>query len=93
MTRAGILKSLFQLVVFTFAIDPAAALTQESGGTVSVSDITLSSDTVGIGDLIDLSLVIDLAPGTIVFLPDSLDTSDFESFGQVQWDRRFASRQ
>ena len=85
MTRAGILKSLFQLVVFTFAIDPAAALTQESGGTVSVSDITLSSDTVGIGDLIDLSLVIDLAPGTIVFLPDSLDTSDFESFGQVQW--------
>ena len=85
MTRAGVLKPLFQLVVFTFAIGPAAALTQESGGTVSVSDITLSRDTVEIGDLIDLSLVIDLAPGTIVFLPDSLDTSDFESFGRVQW--------
>jgi len=85
MTRERVLRSFLRPVLLMVALGPGDALAQDAGGTVSVSGITLSSDTVGIGDLIDLSLVIDLAPGTIVFLPDSLDTSDFESFGPVHW--------
>ena len=90
MTRKRILRSVLRPVLVAVALGPGGALAQDAGGTVSVSGITLSSDTVGIGDLIDLSLVIDLAPGTIVFLPDSLDTSDFESFGPVRWNSESA---
>ena len=64
---------------------PGSVLAQEGGSTVSVSEITLSGDTVGIGDLVDLSFVVDMAPGTIMFMPDSLDSSDFESFEPVRW--------
>ena len=52
-----------------FALSPAAAHAQANNGAVSVSEITLSHDTVSIGDLVDLSFVIDMAPGTIVFVP------------------------
>jgi hypothetical protein len=52
---------------------------------VSLSEISLSADTVGIGDLVDLSFVIDMPPGMVAFLPDSLDASNFESFESVRW--------
>ncbi|MGB1655951.1 MAG: hypothetical protein ACPHQP_00455 [Longimicrobiales bacterium] len=80
--RTAPLTSLLTTVLLLTA---APALAQETGATVSVSAITLSHDTVGIGDLVDLSFVIDMAPGTIVFVPDSLDSSDFESFESVRW--------
>lgn len=64
---------------------PGSVLAQEGGSIVSVSGIRLSGDTVGIGDLVDLSFVVDMAPGTIMFMPDSLDSSDFESFEPVRW--------
>ncbi len=73
------------LLATTLLMVAEPALAQATGGTVSVSGIALSHDTVGIGDLVDLSFVIDLAPGTIVFVPDSLDSSDFESFESVRW--------
>lgn len=72
------------LLVFA-SLAPAPAAAQDTGSTVSVSDIVLSADTVEIGDLVDLSFVLDLAPGTIAFLPDSLEASDLESFEPVAW--------
>ena len=69
----------------TLLLSPGQALGQDGGGTVSVSSLALSHDTVGIGDLVDLSFVVDMAPGTIVFVPDSLDSSAFESFAPVRW--------
>ena len=66
-------------------LSPIQTFGQDRGGTVSVSSLTLSHDTVGIGDLVDLSFVLDMAPGILVFVPDSLDSSDFESFAPVRW--------
>ena len=83
--RGRVRTSSLASLLTTALLTATPALAQETGGTVSVSGITLSHDTVGIGDLVDLSFAIDLAPGTIVFVPDSLDSSDFESFESVRW--------
>lgn len=72
-------------VVLASVLVATPARAQEAGNTVSVSEINLTADTVSIGDLVDLSFVVDLPEGTILFVPDSLDTSNFESFEPVRW--------
>lgn len=88
LTRPGMARALRIATVagclVTGAPDPASTQ-QDADGTVSVDGIGLSADTVGIGDLIDLSFVVELPAGIVAFLPDSLDTSAFESFEPVRW--------
>ncbi len=53
------------------------------GGAVSVQ---LSSDTVEIGDVIELRIELEVPAGRIAYFPDSLaSTSGFESRGPVEW--------
>ncbi len=79
--------------VFAALACPASMMAQGqqgvpgSSGTVSVSDIAVSADTIGIGDLVDLTFSVSLAAGTLAFLPDSLEAAEFESFGPVEWTR------
>ena len=89
--RSGCL-TLGLLAFAAVACPPSATAQSEqdvsrSEGTVSVSDIAVSADTIGIGDLVDLTFSVSLAPGTLAFLPDSLEAAEFESFGPVEWTR------
>ncbi|MDG2283834.1 MAG: hypothetical protein P8L45_11975, partial [Longimicrobiales bacterium] len=79
------LRGSVAVVLLASVIVAIPARAQEDGNTVSVSEINLTADTVSIGDLVDLSFVVDLPEGTILFVPDSLDTSNFESFDSVRW--------
>jgi hypothetical protein len=79
------LDGFLAAALLTSVLVATPAHTQEAGNTVSVSEINLTADTVSIGDLVDLSFVVDLPQGTILFVPDSLDTSNFESFEPVHW--------
>lgn len=79
------LRGSVAVVLLASVIVAIPARAQEDGNTVSVSEINLTADTVSIGDLVDLSFVVDLPEGTILFVPDSLDTSNFESFESVRW--------
>jgi len=47
--------------------------------------LSLSADTIAIGDRFQLSLVATIPADMVAFLPDSLEGSGFEPFDVVQW--------
>lgn len=60
---------------------PRATLAQAT----PVRDVTLSADSIGIGDRFELRFTLVLPEGAVAFLPDSLETGAIESFGPVEW--------
>lgn len=52
---------------------------------VTVDEVALSADTVGIGDAFELRMSVSLAPGSVLFLPDSLTAPGFEPLGPATW--------
>lgn len=52
---------------------------------LTVDSVRLSADTIGLGDGVDLRLWISTAPGSVLFLPDSLFAPGFEPLGAVRW--------
>lgn len=52
---------------------------------LTVHEASLSADTIGIGDSFDLTLRIETAPNSVLFLPDSLYAPGFEPLGPVEW--------
>jgi hypothetical protein len=71
-------------VLAAFASSQAAAQTVPR---LTVLEASISADTIGIGDGFDVTLRIELAPGSVAFLPDSLYGSGFEPLGSVEWTR------
>lgn len=62
------------------ALVPAALTAQ-----LSVRDVSLSADTIDLGDRFELRFTVVLPPGQVLFLPDSIEAPGFESFGEVEW--------
>lgn len=52
---------------------------------LTVDSTHISADTVGLGDAVDLRLWISMAPGSVLFLPDSLHAPGFEPLGPMRW--------
>lgn len=68
----------------TFATVEARAQTVPR---LTVLEASINADTIGIGDRFDVTLRIETAPSSVVFLPDSLFASGFEPLGPVEWSR------
>jgi hypothetical protein len=46
----------------------------------------LSDDSVGMAEVFELRVRVDVPPGTVVYFPDTIDTAaDIESFAPVEW--------
>jgi hypothetical protein len=70
----------------TTALDATARnASAQNGARLTLRDVSVSADTVSIGDRFELLLTIDLAPGTVAFLPDSLLGRGFAPFEPVAW--------
>lgn len=63
----------------------ATTLTGGAQATPAVRDVTLSADSIGIGDRFELRFTVVVPEGAVAFLPDSLEAGAFESFGPVEW--------
>jgi hypothetical protein len=51
-----------------------------------VEEVSVSADTVTLGDRFSLHVSVRLAPGSVAFLPDSILGRGFEPFGRVEWE-------
>jgi len=61
-------------------------LARDPGGLTTDAVVTLSHDTIGLGDTFDLSVVVQVPGGSTVYFPDSVATSfALESFRTVTW--------
>jgi hypothetical protein len=63
----------------------ARSASARNAARLTVLDASASTDTVSIGDRFELLLTIDLAPGSVAFLPDSLVGRGFAPFAPVTW--------
>ncbi|NIQ54993.1 MAG: hypothetical protein GWN71_16885, partial [Gammaproteobacteria bacterium] len=70
-------------LVLGFVLPPRVVAGQDPAAVVR--DVTVSPDTIEIGDRFDLRFTLELPGGTVAFLPDSLDTGAVESLGAVEW--------
>ena len=50
-----------------------------------MGESSLSADTVELGDPFDLRFTVEVAPGRVLFIPDSVAGSGFEPLGSVEW--------
>jgi hypothetical protein len=73
--------------VIAAPVRPPAPLVAQAPASVTfrVAGVSLSPDTVPIGDRFDVRLSIIVPEGMVLFLPDSLEGSGFEPFGPVEW--------
>ncbi len=67
-------------------VEPVTA--QESGALpiIALERVTVSADTIQLGDRFELRLDVRLAPGGVAYLPDSIAGAGFEPFGPVRWE-------
>ena len=63
----------------------AAGVSGQETRTPRVTDVTLSPDTVGIGDRFQVELTMVLPDGTVAFAPDSIVAAGFEPVAPVEW--------
>lgn len=70
----------------------AAPLCGQQLSDATVDRVELSADTIGIGDRFDLIVELTLPPGTVAYLPDSLQSSAFESVDVFRWEREDSPR-
>ncbi|MDX1646983.1 MAG: BatD family protein [Longimicrobiales bacterium] len=66
------------------SLAPAVAAQDPQAGPV-VREATVSADTVEIGDRVELRFTVILGPGTVAFLPDSVDAGPVQSVEAVRW--------
>jgi hypothetical protein len=50
-----------------------------------LGESSLSADTVELGDPFDLRFTVEVAPGRVLFIPDSVAGSGFEPLASVEW--------
>jgi len=65
---------------------PRATVAQELAR-ATVDRVALSADTIGIGDRFDLTVELTIPAGTVVYLPDSIQSAAFESVEAYRWER------
>lgn len=72
--------SILWVLMSALAVAPAAA--QVTAEAV----VTLSADTIGLGDVFELSVAVEVPPGSAVYFPDTVATAfALESFRPVTW--------
>ena len=78
------------LAVATAHVPPATAQAPPTAAQVTPATaeavVTLSADTIGLGDVFDLHVVVEVPPGSAVYFPDTVSTAfALESFRPATW--------
>ncbi|MEM7416031.1 MAG: hypothetical protein AAF389_11075 [Gemmatimonadota bacterium] len=84
MSRPG-RTVLLAALLSSIGMAEARESTAQSVPRVTVDDVVLSADTVEIGDSFELRMSVSLAPGSVLFLPDSIVAPGFEPLGPATW--------
>ncbi len=79
---------IWLVLVSALAIAPVAArvTTQVATQVTAEAVVTLSADTIGLGDVFQMSVAVEVPAGSAVYFPDTLATAfALESFRPVTW--------